>query len=645
VSQSGVAQPVPDAPRHRRVARYRTPLRVGVAAVLFGLVVSGVVVSIAVVRSADPPAFASHLIAMHSTKCLTGEDGSRSDGAPLIQQGCGAAAAQRFEFRARSGGYQIRIAQVGACLAIRRGATANGTPLIQRAECDGAAAQRFTLRPVAGFADAFLIVAWRSGKCLDVKAGAQDDGTPVIQWSCGDSATAGNQVWKVALPAGVAPRVEPAISSREVAVTSDANQPGSSPARGGTPGGPAKPVATNPLWGRAEPPAGARPSRAYQAILGANPRGYHPRPGECSREVHARYWTWGPDGKVYPTWHPPRDPSGCAFGHEHGEDPRSSSLIDEVGWIPFGYANEQLAPSDPARQRDEDHVGHKIGAGDGIEVHATRDPASPVIATCDALVMMHQGLHSPDAFINNLHQLSYNVRCRYADSGAIEVRFTALLPIGHAGGFAVNEQCDPTERRRHDSTGQPTPGDAPDGFGDRFIADSVCALAVVAGSGDIGRINELWSYGLTVRGNGGLRQFEIMTFMFGSNPARYFDPEQPDQLGRTIDLCYRGAKGFLCDQARNLAASAGEQIPYDDPRSPFNGAARILSPNHLVVQNDGPPTLYSDVFGVRFSPDPFPGAIRQFIAGSHSFDAAQGTIDLPFRNFAANPDDLIHSPN
>src|SRR5262245_1059193 len=49
-------------------------------------------------------------------------------------------------------------------------------------------------------------------------------------------------------------------------------------------------------------------------------------PGQpCPQALHDSYVVTGPDGKVYPTWHPPVDPVyGCYFGHEHGSDPRTS---------------------------------------------------------------------------------------------------------------------------------------------------------------------------------------------------------------------------------------------------------------------------------------------------------------------------------
>lgn len=81
----------------------------------------------------------------------------------------------------------------------------------------------------------------------------------------------------------------------------------------------------------------------------------------CSQEIHDRYTVIGPDGLLYPTWHPPVDPlTGCSFGHEHGRDPRGSRLHRAVGEIPFGYANSQLDIWDPFGRRHEDHVGHKI---------------------------------------------------------------------------------------------------------------------------------------------------------------------------------------------------------------------------------------------------------------------------------------------
>ena len=103
----------------------------------------------------------------------------------------------------------------------------------------------------------------------------------------------------------------------------------------------------------------------------------------CTREIHDQYAVVGPDGKLYPTWHPPVDPAtGCSFGHDHGRDPRGSDLYDESGPIPFGYANEQLVAFDPANPRNEDHVGHKVEWENDVELDRAAAGSSRSAATC-----------------------------------------------------------------------------------------------------------------------------------------------------------------------------------------------------------------------------------------------------------------------
>src|SRR5688572_2712403 len=88
-------------------------------------------------------------------------------------------------------------------------------------------------------------------------------------------------------------------------------------------------------------PTTAPPSRAFAL--------WRPGPTDtCTQEQHDAYSAVGPDGKRYPTWHPPTGPAGCSFGHEHGRDPHDSDLWDKADGLPFGYANEVLAAADPA---------------------------------------------------------------------------------------------------------------------------------------------------------------------------------------------------------------------------------------------------------------------------------------------------------
>src|SRR4051794_40576652 len=72
----------------------------------------------------------------------------------------------------------------------------------------------------------------------------------------------------------------------------------------------------------------------------------------CPAWVHDRYVTTGPDGRLYPTWHPPIDPEfGCLFGHEHGADPRSSRADPSLP--AFGYAAALMGMQEP-------HQGFKV---------------------------------------------------------------------------------------------------------------------------------------------------------------------------------------------------------------------------------------------------------------------------------------------
>lgn len=90
--------------------------------------------------------------------------------------------------------------------------------------------------------------------------------------------------------------------------------------------------------------AGGAPSAPPAVPAGKAP----PQPNAtCPQWVHEQYVTAGPDGKIYPTWHPQIDPVyWCYFHHEHGSHPGRHRPA-------FGYAS-QLAGV------DEGHPGFKV---------------------------------------------------------------------------------------------------------------------------------------------------------------------------------------------------------------------------------------------------------------------------------------------
>ncbi|WP_422769652.1 cellulose-binding domain-containing protein [Plantactinospora sp. WMMC1484] len=398
-------------------------------------------------------------------------------------------------------------------------------------------------------------------------------------------------------------------------------------------GSPTTPPPGNPTWGTALPPSGAQLSRAYQLIATANEKGYLPRSGECSVEIHARYWTYGPDGKVYPTWHPTRDPSGCNFGHEHGDDPRNSDLYSTAGWPAFGYTSEVMQDSMPeSSHRHEDHVGHKVLSVNNTNViqgdngSSFFPPQGTTIAVCDTLLKFHQGTHSPDAFSNNVHELLFNQRCTASNGGQVtEARYNAMIPLGRAGGFSPSE-C-PGFGGAFINVKPAVPADSPSDTRSlgRLITEPGCIQAIREGRTHydplypnpvpftVSDMDDFWFSDSSVTGNG--LNFRLAPLFYVVNPSRYYDPTKPDNLGRIIDLCYTNlAGGDYCNQARQ----AGQNIPWDDTRSPFKGTLREFRPGTFQVQNSGPTTVYTDVYGRNVSSTPFAGSIKQYFSGNQS---------------------------
>ena len=343
---------------------------------------------------------------------------------------------------------------------------------------------------------------------------------------------------------------------------------------------------------------------------------WRPGPGECSAEIHNGYSVMGPDGKLYPTWHPPVDPAtGCSFGHEHGRDPRGSALYDEVGAIPFGYANDMQDAHDAHTPRHEDHVGHKVEWENGVRMSVDGGAGAVLEITCDVLAKLHQGSHSKDAFTNNLHELVYAIRC----SDRTAMRITVLVPIGRPGELVAS--CD---RDRTIFVGTPTPPNSPTGGGKRAIPDRACIeqfMMVHAGSTSNydAALRESWEAHFNIRRSDGRTLASADPYFQVMFPSRFYDPAMPDGVGRPIQVCYetlpdgRAARGGLCQQA--TANGTLLNLRHDDPRSPFNGVRRFVDVNgNRVTNDDGPEFWYTDPFGGKARTEPFPGSIRQYIA-------------------------------
>ena len=338
----------------------------------------------------------------------------------------------------------------------------------------------------------------------------------------------------------------------------------------------------------------------------------------CTQAVHDQYAVTGPDGKRYPTWHPPVDPAtGCTFGHEHGRDPHGSALYPLVGDVPFGVANEALLAWQPGSMRHEDHVGHKIEWENNVQLHYSVNGARvPFGVYCDWLAKLHQGTHSPDALVNNTHEIYYAVRC----TDGTMIQATLLSRIDRVSRF--ERSCQKGTFVRVDLT--PMPGQL-NGRGTRLIPDRTCAdkhILVPSGKWSAySAFYEDWVTSNYLRDSTGrqIAYFDPHVAVF--NPARYHHPTLATRLGYTLDLCYerigsgstqRRARGGECDWGTNGGSLV---FPWDDPRSPFNGSHRETYFNQTTLNNaGGPTTWYTDPFGGNASRTPFTGAIAQRVA-------------------------------
>jgi len=367
---------------------------------------------------------------------------------------------------------------------------------------------------------------------------------------------------------------------------------------------------------------------------------------DCTAAQHDAYSVVGPDHKRYPTWHPPIDPAtGCSFGHDHGRDPRGSALYDEIGPIPFGYANEQLDVYDPLTTRHEDHFGHKIEWQNNVPMHFGSDAADALFdVRCDVLTKLHQGTHSKDAFTNNLHELVYFIRC----TDGSEMRITMLAAIGTPGEFV--RTCDGATI----AVGPATPANSPDGGGQRVIPDRTCVereILVPAGqTSDFGTLHESWQTSNSVRREDGYTLAFFNPYFNVSLPSRFYDPALTGIVGRPIDICYEvtptgnAARGGACARSTSNGTILG--ITFDDPRSVFDGTDRNVDVNSNFIDNkSGPRVWYTDPFGRHGRTTPFPGSIKQFIA---QISNDRGGLELAGPGIGGDRDyggPRVHAPN
>lgn len=429
----------------------------------------------------------------------------------------------------------------------------------------------------------------------------------------------------------------------------------------------------------------------------------------CSKSFHDTYFVVGPDGKKYPTWHPPTavDPAtgrDCTFGHEHGRDPRGSALWDfvreqfafdanrngvvdpaerDASGLPFGYIAEQLAAFNVANSianadRLEDHTGYKISWENGLRRdRLINGQVQALDLFCDVLTVLHQESYSAEAFASNLHQLTFAIDCnRGADATRYPVKLLASLmaTFGNPASFVASV---PGTGDTTVTTGVPQPNSSPPGGTERgrvipTIANVRNDIYVPVGqtSNFSTGLAESWSSAASLLRNDGTQLVAFDPAFSVYSPSRYYDPALLTNTARSIDVCYSGlnAAGQVIDdplraaeivrQARGpecaTVAPSGpvtpriQRVAFDDPRSPFNACRREVSIGSTPLANAGGATAwYTDPYGRAGRTASFAGSLRQYIA---ALDNTGSGIVLAAKSFSGDisycpPGSGLHAPN
>lgn len=374
------------------------------------------------------------------------------------------------------------------------------------------------------------------------------------------------------------------------------------------------------------------------------------------KKFHDSFSVIGPDGKRYPTWHPPVaiDPvtkASCRFGHEHGKDPSTFPNFNEIkqfyayngdvahSGIPFGYVNEQLdawtaSNGSAIKMRHEDHVGNKVEWEVNVMVNMSnpndQNTKIPTGVTCNYFSAVHQGTSTHDAFQNNIHGVFYMSKC----SDGQDLKLNKLVKFGQAGQFL--RICDAVgDRTTVINTGfsysNPAyPGTPQDGT--RNITDRSCIVdnfLVPNGKWSM-NFYEAWPGNMNITGKQGQQLVRGVDLLFDvENAVRYYYPGKThpelgadagkySDAGFSMELCYEvlangnRSRGGECDTATKYGTV--KDITWDDPRSGFKGTHRGLYFKPGDVQNaTGPVVWYTDPFGDNASTTPFPGAVKQNI--------------------------------
>ncbi len=305
---------------------------------------------------------------------------------------------------------------------------------------------------------------------------------------------------------------------------------------------------STPIWGKVDP-----------LVLGT-----------CSAALHDRYTVDGGDGYRYRTWHAQRDPSGCVFAHEHGDDPNTqTNAAIRAHRVRFGYVGRRHPMPNEPLGHEEPHEGFKI-----FVANRSQRNDEGRVHLHDVRLVFHMGTGGPKRFATQHHSMEYAI---VTNDG----RWMFVQTMGDTGG--VNSICvEPRAGKSVVTVGSP------------------CQLT---------SLYEIWALRTSVYFQGRVIA-EVNAATAVLDPITVMDPVTPTRLVYVWDPLLNPILRFPTDDRTMLRGCTREA--YHGPSFWYNAMGRT--------------TFYTDAMGQETSPAN-PLAVKQEISahnsGGTSFIATQ----------------------
>lgn len=209
--------------------------------------------------------------------------------------------------------------------------------------------------------------------------------------------------------------------------------------------------------------------------------------GQCTAAQHDRYVVRAGDGTLYRTWHPQREPSGCYYGHEHGDNPATSTDAEiRAAVVPFGFIVNRT-PGHPM----EPHFGYKCFVANPGLVNDENRRNLVYSRSC-----FHMGTGGPARFTQPHHSADVFVK---VPNGGFSAHTQLMM---RTGGFAG--VCDPRVGINKDG--------------------------LVLGTCKVNSTYEIWTTDASVLDGGGREVYRAFATPAVFDPITGFNPANPTEV-------------------------------------------------------------------------------------------------------------------